>query len=175
MAVCPFCLPWPRTSVTVSPDGTSVYVAAVLGDAVAVFDRAADGTLTQKTGLAGCISEDGSGGDCTDGKGLDGANSVTVSPDGKSVYVAALTSNAVAVFDRAADGALTQKTGLAGCISQTGSGGDCTLGRALVGAISVTVSPDGKNVYAASSSSSAVAVFDRAANGALTQKAGAAG
>ena len=162
------------TSVAVSPDGTSVYVASYFSG-VAVFDRAANGTLTQKAGLAGCISEDGSGGDCTDGKGLGGPYSVTVSPDGMSVYAASSLSGAVAVFDRAANGTLTQKAGLAGCISDDGSGGDCTDGKALDNAVFVTVSPDGTSVYAAASGSDAVAVFDRAANGTLTQKAGLAG
>ena len=162
-------------SVTVSADGTSLYLAASLSDAVAVFDRAANGTLTQKAGIAGCISETGSGGDCTDGKGLGGAYSAAVSPDGTSVYATSTGSGAVAVFDRAADGALTQKAGLAGCISDTGSGGDCTDGNALDRAISVIVSPDGTNVFVASLVSEAVAVFDRAADGALTQKAGIAG
>jgi DNA-binding beta-propeller fold protein YncE len=163
------------TSVTVSPDGTSVYVASQGSDAVAVFDRAADGTLTQKTGPAGCISQTGSGGDCTDGRALDGAQSVTVSPNGKSVYAAAFRSDAVAVFDRAADGTLTQKTGTAGCVSETGSGGDCTDGKALDIVETVIVSPDGTSVYVASGLSDAVAVFDRAADGTLTQKAGTAG
>src|SRR4051794_37389450 len=41
---------------------------ALLGS-VAVGDAAAaPGDLAQKTGLAGCVSETGSGGDCTDGK-----------------------------------------------------------------------------------------------------------
>jgi DNA-binding beta-propeller fold protein YncE len=161
-------------SVTVSPDGTSVYAASSGSGAVAVFDRAADGTLTQKAGTAGCISEDGSGGDCTDGKALDEVRSVTVSPDGISVYATSFTTSAVAVFDRAADGTLTQKAGLPGCISEDGSGGDCTDGKALIGAYSVTVSPDGTSVYAASANSDAVAVFDRAADGTLTQKTGTA-
>ena len=56
---------------------------------------------------------------------------MTVSPDGKSVYVASESSGAVAVFDRAADGALTQKAGTAGCVSETGSGGVCADGTAL--------------------------------------------
>ncbi|MDP8907903.1 MAG: YncE family protein [Chloroflexota bacterium] len=175
-------------SVTVSPDGKNAYVASSSSGAVAVFDRAADGTLTQKPATAGCIAADGSGG-CAAGRAVAGARSVTVSPDGKNAYVTSSSSGAsffgsgaVAVFDRAADGTLTQKPATAGCITESGSGG-CATGRALLGASSVTVSPDGKNAYVASSYfnnidftvRSAVAVFDRAADGTLTQKPGTAG
>ena len=159
--------------VTVSPDGRNAYVASNASDAVAVFDRAADGTLTQKAGTAACISDTGAG-PCGDGTALDGALGVVVSPDGKSAYVASYDSGAVAVFDRAADGTLTQKPGTAGCISDTGAG-PCVDGTALDGASSVTVSPDGRSVYVASQIGSAVAVFDRAADGTLTQKPGTAG
>ena len=99
---------------------------------MAVFDRAADGTLTQKPGTAGCISDTGAG-PCVDGTALDAAARVAVSPDGESVYVASFVSDAVAVFDRAADGTLTQKPGTAGCISETGLG-RCVDGAALDGA-----------------------------------------
>ncbi|MGB2852733.1 MAG: hypothetical protein WBC01_13830, partial [Solirubrobacterales bacterium] len=61
----------------------------------------------------------------------------------------------------AANGALTQKAGTAGCISETGTAGACADGVALIGANSVTVSPDGTSAYAASRFSGAVAVFDR--------------
>jgi DNA-binding beta-propeller fold protein YncE len=149
-------------SVTVSPDGKSAYVASAGAGAVAVFDRAADGTLTQKPDVAGCISDDGFG-PCADGRALEAAQSVTVSPDGKSAYVASgnpyESVGAVAVFDRAADGTLTQKPGMAGCISHDGFG-PCVAGRALLGAQSVTVSPDGKNAYVASIGNEALAVFD---------------
>ncbi len=160
-------------SVTVSPDGKSAYIASYVSDAVAVFDRGADGALTQKPGTAGCISETGAG-PCADGTALDDTISVTVTPDGKSAYIASQGSDAVAVFDRAADGALTQKPGTAGCISDTGAG-PCADGTALDRASSVTVSPDGRSAYVASQQSDAVAVFDRAADGALTQKPGTAG
>ncbi len=160
-------------SVTVSPDGNSAYVASEDGDAVAVFDRAPDGTLTQKAGTAGCISDTGTG-PCADGRALDNAVSVTVSPDGRSAYVASTASGAVAVFDRAADGTLTQKPGTAGCISDTGADG-CADGRALAFAVSVTVTPDGRSAYVASAISGAVAVFDRAPDGTLTQNPGTAG
>jgi DNA-binding beta-propeller fold protein YncE len=159
-------------AVTVSPDGRNVYVASDVSDAVAVFDRAADGALTQKLGLAGCVSDSGAGG-CVDVTGLDGASSVAVSPDGGSAYVASV-SGAVAVFDRAANGTLTQKPALAGCISETAAG-PCTDGRGLEGPFTLALSPDGRNVYVASNAGDAVAVFDRAAGGGLTQKPGPAG
>ncbi|MGI8623854.1 MAG: lactonase family protein [Solirubrobacteraceae bacterium] len=167
------------SSVTVSPDGRSAYVTSAGSDAVAVLDRAPDGTLTQKPGTAACISDSGAG-PCADGRALIGASSVAVSRDGRSAYVASLirtrtsTEGAVAVFDRAADGTLTQKPGVAGCVSETGAG-PCADGRGLLAARSVAVSPDGRNAYVAADTSGAVAVFDRAADGTLTQPGGAAG
>ena len=157
-------------SVTVSPDGKNAYVASGATGAVAVFDRGADGTLTQKPGAAACISDAGAA-PCVDGSALGGAFEVTVSPDGKNAYVASLGSGAVAVFDRAADGTLTQKPGTAACVSDTGAG-PCADGTGLDGALGVMVSPDGNNAYVASSGSDAVAVFARAADGTLTQMAG---
>ena len=155
-------------SVTVSPDGKNAYVASATSNAVAVFDRAADGTLTQK----GCLSDSGAG-PCVDATALAGAASVAVSPDGKNAYVASSAGGAVAVFDRGADGTLTQKIGTAACISDTGAA-PCFDGAALAQPTSVAVSPDGKNAYVASEAGDAVAVFDRAADGTLTQKPGPA-
>jgi DNA-binding beta-propeller fold protein YncE len=111
------------------------------------------------------------------GRALDYADGVTVSPDGKHVYVASAESDAVAIFTRnATAGALTQATGPAGCVSQDGSGGACVDARGLDGATNVAVSPDGTSVYVVSSWSDAVAIFDRdTTTGALTQKAGTAG
>ena len=84
-----------------SPDGNSVYVASFGSDAVAIFERgAATGTLTQLAGQAGCISEDGTGGTCRAGTGLDGVSGLAISADSRSVYAASANSDAVAVFDR---------------------------------------------------------------------------
>jgi DNA-binding beta-propeller fold protein YncE len=139
--------------VVVSPDGENVYVAARSSDSVVVFDRnVATGALTQKVGVDGCVSEDGTMADCVNGVALDFAWGVAVSPDGRNVYVVSNTSGAVAVFDRnLSTGALTQKAGAAGCISDDGTSGQCVNGNS-------------------------VAVFDRdTSSGALNQKPGAAG
>ena len=162
--------------VAVSPDGTSVYVAAFFSDAIAVFARdPSTGALTQLAGTAGCISETGTGGACADGAGLDGVRTVAVSPDGTSVYGAAETSGALSFFGRdPATGALTQPAGTAGCVSQSGIG--CATGRALGGAADVAVSGDGDHVYVAALASDAVAAFARdPATGALSQLPGQAG
>jgi DNA-binding beta-propeller fold protein YncE len=163
------------SDVAVSPDGKSVYLAAVESDAVSVFDRhPPSGIVLQKPSPDSCVSETGTGGVCRDGRGLDGANDVAVSPDGANVYVVSRNSDAIAIFDRAATGALTQKAGAGGCISFTGADG-CASGIALNGPASVAVSPDGTSVYVGAATSNAVAIFDRAPSGTLTQKPGTAG
>lgn len=164
--------------LAVSPDGRNVYVASIESAAVAVFDRDPDtGALTQKPGIAGCISDDGSGGGCQDGAALRNVRRLAVSGDGKNVYAASAGSGAVAVFDRDREtGALTQKPGTAGCISDDGSDGGCQDGTALTDAYGVAVSADGENVYVTSAGSDAVVVLDRdPETGALSQKPGTAG
>ncbi len=140
-------------SVTVSPDGMHVYAAGRFDNAVAAFSRnSSTGTLTyvemQKDGVNGV-------------DGLNGSNSVTVSPDGNHVYATGYLDDAVAVFSRnSSTGALTylemQKDGLNGVDG-------------LNGAKHVTLSPDGRHVYAAGRLDNAVAVFSRnSSTGALT-------
>src|SRR5262245_10571889 len=77
-------------AVTVSGDGTRVYVVANVDDALAVFRRdPATGLLTflevRRNGIGGV-------------SGLNGARAVAVSPDGASIYVCGFVSDAVAVF-----------------------------------------------------------------------------
>jgi DNA-binding beta-propeller fold protein YncE len=180
--------------VAVSPDGKSVYVISSClaffrncrSNAVAIFDRdPATGALTQKPGTAGCISEGGTKGTCRNGEALDEPEGVAVSPDGKSVYVVGgcvvvfkkCASDAVAIFDRdPATGALTQRDGSAGCVSEGGKKDACRKGRGLLAPDAVAVSPDGQSVYVTSTGSDSVAIFDRnPATGALAQKHGSAG
>ncbi len=161
-------------AVTLSPDGRYLYIASSRSDAIAIFRRNRhNGALRQRKGSKGCIAARGGSG-CATAIGLDGPNSVAVSPDGRNVYATARASSAVTVFRRnRSTGALRQLPG--GCISALMLPG-CTPGRALQGPDVVTVSPDGANVYVGAFFGNAVATFDRAgSNGALTQPADASG
>jgi DNA-binding beta-propeller fold protein YncE len=143
--------------IAVSPDGHNVYVASDLRRALVVLARnPASGALTP----AGCIGNTGNGPpSCTGADGLNDSTGVAVSPDGRSVYVAAV-DDAVVVFARnLTSGALTP----AGCVGNSGTGPPSCIGAdGLAGANAVTVSPDGLNAYVTAAESNAVVVFGRA-------------
>ena len=141
--------------VVVSPDGKHVYSASSVDDAVSVFSKAGVGTLTYiETHL-----DDNQPGGTIDG--LDGANRLAISPDGKHLYVPAGTDDAVVVFSRnSSTGALTyvetQKDGISGVDG-------------LLGAFEACVSPDNQHVYVTGQSDDMIAVFSRnTSTGALT-------
>jgi DNA-binding beta-propeller fold protein YncE len=163
-------------AIAVSADGKNVYVASSRSDAVAVFRRnPKTGALGQPSGAAGCVAAKGAS-ECGKAVGLNGPNSVAVSPNGRNVYVTSRGSNAVTAFQRnRSTGALRQLPGAAGCIAGVPLPG-CATGTALLGPDVVVVSADGKNVYVGSFFGNAVAIFDRdPASGALSQPAGNAG
>jgi 6-phosphogluconolactonase (cycloisomerase 2 family) len=93
-------------------------------------------------------------------EGLDAAFDVSVSPDGMHVYVASYLDDAVAVFSRGDDGALTFVHHLT----------DADVGvDGLNGAYGVAISPDGAHLYVASLDDNAVAAFTRdGGDGSLT-------
>jgi 6-phosphogluconolactonase (cycloisomerase 2 family) len=138
-------------AVAVSPDGANFYVASFYDNAVTVF-LWYDGTLYYE----GVVKD---GVDSVDG--LDGANSIAVSPDGKYVYVASRRDDAVAYFWRnPSDGLLTYRG-----MVQDGVGGVDGLN----GARALTIGPDGSQVYVASQPDDALAIFDRSSDdGSLT-------
>jgi DNA-binding beta-propeller fold protein YncE len=163
-------------ALAISPDGRNVYAAASKSHAIAIFSRdARTGALSQRSGKAGCIAT-GHGGGCASAVGLLVPNSVAVSPDGRNVYATSVASNAVLSFHRnRSTGALKQLGGGAGCITNATAPG-CVVGRALDGPDSITVSPDGKNVYVVAFTGSSVAVFTRnPSTGALTQPSDSTG
>lgn len=162
--------------LAISPDGTSVYAATALSNAVVELSRdTSGGALSQATDGSGCIVDAPLSG-CGEGRQLAGANAVAVSPDGDDVYVTSLFSNSVTSFSRSASsGVLTQMQGTAGCLVYLRAVG-CSFGRALIAPEGLAVSPDGRNVYVAAFKSGAIAVLDRGGKaGSVAQKPGAAG
>jgi DNA-binding beta-propeller fold protein YncE len=148
-------------AVAVSPGDGNVYVTSLVSNSVTTFTRTpATGQLVQQTGTSACVIYVLAVG-CSLGRALSAPEGLAVSPDGASLYAAAFDSGAVDVFNRNADsGALIQKRRRAGCVA-TRAARDCALGRALAGASSVAVSPDGKNLYSVAFDSNAVGVFKR--------------
>lgn len=144
--------------ITVSPDGTSVYVVSATGRHIAAFARTpATGALT----FVNLVDDLDPGVD-----GLDGASGVVVSPDGAHVYVAAFNDDAISIFDR--DGGTSALT-FAGLVQQ-GVGGVMQL----EGPTTLAMSADGTYLYVAArgrapSFAGQLNVFERnPATGALT-------
>ncbi|MEA2332011.1 MAG: hypothetical protein QOH58_2149 [Thermoleophilaceae bacterium] len=151
-------------AVAVSSDDASVYVTSLTSNSLTTFDRTpSTGQLTQKTGTSACVIYVFAVG-CSLGRALSEPEGVAVSPDGASVYAAAFGSDAIDVFNRNTTGALIQKQRRRGCMTSSATP-DCTPARALGGASSVAVSPDGKHVYSGAFDSNAVAVFKRVTRG----------
>lgn len=148
-------------AVAVSPDDDDVYVTSLISNSLTSFTRASTGALTQQSGTSACaISLLAVG--CSLGRSLKAPEGLTVSPDGTDVYATAFTSGALDVFVRdTGSGALIQHQGRPGCLTASGPPA-CRPGRALKGASSVVVSPDGRYVYAAAFGANAVDVFRRA-------------
>ncbi len=154
-----------------SADGRSVYVGTFGG--VAVFRRdQRSGKLTQLSGRAGCVKEVNRGG-CSLGRGIAGVRGLAISRDGRTVYVAAWYSSAVAVFARdLRSGALSQLEGRNGCVSEPRRAG-CVSGRGLEGPRGVVISPDQRFVYVPAEDGNSVAAFARdRRTGSLTQLRG---
>ena len=149
-------------AVAFGPDGRNVYVTAGVSQSIAMFNRASgSGELIQPVGASGCVMDLLTAG-CSPGRRLIDPEGLTVSPDGVNVYTASFLSGALGVFDRQpSTGALMQKPGRAGCVAST-SKRDCIPGRGgLHGVSSVTVSPDGKYLYAVANASNSLTVFKR--------------
>lgn len=154
------------TALALSPDGAHLYAVAAGGNAVSVFARdAADGRLR-------FLEAETQGADDPTDAGpavvaLDRPSGLALSRDGRQLYVASRLGDALLVFDRtdsSADAAF-------GRLSFRTAHRDGLLGiEGLDGAFALAVSPDDRHVYVASEADSAVVLFDRAADGALTRR-----
>jgi DNA-binding beta-propeller fold protein YncE len=168
-------------AIAISPDGANAYVVTQGTNSLVEFSR------NQETGLlteTGCISREDTECAVHNAGGLHSPYGIAVSPDGKNVYTAAYSDEAIAEFSRnTATGALTQLSGANNCVTSGSTGlTGCNTEKALglERAIGVIVSPDGKNVYVAAGATNgkgAIVAFERdaAEEGALKQLPGTEG
>ena len=163
------------SGAAVSPDGRSVYARSA--SQINVFDRdPTAGTLAQKPLTAGCFVEEVLVHTCTNAVGIVGGSSeLAVSPDGRHLYVTNATPGGVAVFNRQADGALSQTSGTqGGCVTVGGASGssggtECAAGApTLSQARAVNVDPQGGFVIVSAAGGNTVFRRD-AATGSLAQ------
>jgi 6-phosphogluconolactonase (cycloisomerase 2 family) len=129
--------------LSISPDGRHVLTSGSTDNAITVFSRnASDGSLTYLESHF----------DNTAGvDGIESAAGIDVSPDGAHVFVAGQADNAVAVFLRdIASGALT----FLHLVKDDSNGV-----KGLATATRVSVSKDGRSVYATGFNDNALAVF----------------
>jgi len=132
-------------SIVASSDGNQLYVAVYYSNAVLVLSRnPSTGALTLLQ-----VLQDGVGGV----DGLSGTRALALSPDGRHLYAAGLLDNAITVLTRdTATGLLTP-----GQIVRDGVGGVDGLSWVAT----LTMSPDGRHLYAASLVDRAVTAFTR--------------
>jgi 6-phosphogluconolactonase (cycloisomerase 2 family) len=135
-------------TVTVSPDGGHVYASGYHDDAVVTFQRDA---ATGRLAVVETLKDGGADGAGATVDGLNGSRSVTVSADGKSVYVAASVEDYLSVFRRdSVSGRLSFVQVMHG-----------ELAWGLADVRGLAISPDGAHVYAVAGTDSDLVVFDR--------------
>jgi hypothetical protein len=133
---------------------------------VAVLNRnLTTGALSQRSGTAACISQDGTSGDgeaCRNGRALSGGYAGTLTSRGTTLYFAEFGEDPTKqdtglVIFRVSEttGSFSQLGGTRGCVTPDGSSedgaGTCGKGRAIGHAYQVTVVGRGADVYVTSS------------------------
>jgi hypothetical protein len=162
--------------IVISPDGRQVYVATWGGGTarpgVYQYDRnVTTGALTRHAGSTGCITDTGSGGACRTVHDYLQPRNMTISPDGKSVYVLSLGASAILVLNRdPTTGSLSQRADGEGCVHATAPTATCAQAQGMGNPVSAAISPDGTSLYVSSTGGN-LTVFDRGtATGVLNQK-----
>jgi 6-phosphogluconolactonase (cycloisomerase 2 family) len=164
--------------LSISPDDRFVYLTDVGNHSIQVLSRdSTTGALAETQ----CLSDEASPpSGCAPARVIGDAQSVVISPDGLHAYATEFGTG-ISVFDRdPATGALTQKAGSAGCITDSGEdnakAATCTIGRVLSGAYSISLDPiHGSTLYVTAYNDEGIAIFHVGADGTLTQLPGAGG
>jgi 6-phosphogluconolactonase (cycloisomerase 2 family) len=165
------------SGISLSPDDKFVYVDDYNNDTIDVFSRnVTTGALTEVQCLGEAANKPPA---CTAVRVAGDARTLAVTPDGKHAYSGNFV-NGISIFNRdPATGLLTQKTGAAGCVTDTGKddtgASTCTAGRVLAGAYPLVVASNGKTLYVGSRADGGVAIFRINTDGSVAQLAGTAG
>jgi DNA-binding beta-propeller fold protein YncE len=156
--------------LAITPNGKTVYVASRFGNStILTFDRDTNtGALTQRPGDQGCIADDNSStgaAECRDGRALAGPSFLTVTNDGRHLYVAAGGGGgSVSALAIGANGVLTQVTdgsGGSGCVENVPSADACQDGRALSGPFAINADSSSSTIYVAAFSDAAISAIGR--------------
>jgi DNA-binding beta-propeller fold protein YncE len=139
--------------IALTPDGKHAY-AGQYAYGLSVFDRnPSTGLLTQKSGKAGCITDDGKddtgAATCTAGRVTLGTFPLLVTPNGKWLYDTGYYG--FSTFRISSDGTLTQLAGTDGCMTADGKdntgASTCAVGRAVDSPYGGVISSDGRSLY----------------------------
>ncbi len=176
--------------VTVSPDGSTVFVTASISASVVAFARdPATGLLSN----LGCFQyRPPHGSKCPPANIYPGAGAVVTSADSGALYVASPTEGAISTLiagevTAPSTAAAPSPGGAAGtvaaifgleppteflgnpCVAVNGFDGSCGVGIATRGLDALALSPDGAQLYGVAPNSGAVDVFTHDATGTLTE------
>ncbi len=172
--------------IAITPDGKHAY-AGQYQYGMSIFDRnPSTGLLTQKSGAAGCITDNGKddtgASTCTTARVSQGTFPLLISPNGKWLYN--MDSHiGFSTFQINSNGTLTQLASTNGCMTADGKdntgASTCATGRALSEPYGGLISADGRSLYVSDSDNTTaggVAVFLlNPTTGVATQLAGLTG